>query len=59
MSCTVHIRTSGVDRGVDHERRSVQKSVGPGFFEDIASVIDQNQIGGLDQREVEALIKIL
>lgn len=58
MCCTVHIRAGSVDRGVDHERGFVQKSVGPRLFEDISSVVNQDQIRRLDQREMETLINI-
>ena len=58
MCRAVHIRASSVDRGVDHERSFVQKSVGPRLFEDISSVVNQDQIRRLDQREMKTLINI-
>ncbi len=53
----VGVRARGVDGGVDHERCLVEELIRAGLGElHITVVVDEEQIVGLDQREVLALI---
>ena len=50
MRGTVHVRTCGMNRRVDHERSLVQERVRAGFGDlDIPVVVDQDEIARLDQ----------
>ncbi len=44
-----------VDGGVDGEGGRVEEADGPGLWEDLARVGDEEEVGGLDEREVLAL----
>lgn len=46
------VRARGVDRGVDHEGGGVEQPQGPGLGLDRAGVVDEQEVLGLDEREV-------
>lgn len=51
-----HVRASGVDRRVNHEGRGIEEPMWPRLIEDVARMVNEDKIGGLDEREVEALM---
>lgn len=47
-----YVWARGVDRGVDHEGGGVEQAQGPGLGLDRAGVVDEEEVLGLDEREV-------
>lgn len=49
VRCAEHVRARGMDRGVDHECGGVEQAERPRFIEDVAFVVDEDEILGLDE----------
>lgn len=58
MRCAEYVRARVMDRGVDKERGGVEQSHWPGLIEDVTGVVDEDEVGRLDEREVQALVMV-
>ena len=55
MGGTVNVSAGGMDGGMDHESRGVEKTDRTGLILDVTRVVDEEEIFRLDEREVLAL----
>ena len=55
VCCAVDVRPRPVHRRVDHEGGDVQALDWPRFRENLAFVVDQDEVFGLDEGEMDAL----
>lgn len=50
------VRARGMDGGMDHEGGRVEEPSRAGLVQDISVVVDEQEILGLDEREMQALM---
>ena len=55
MGGTVNVSAGGMDGGMDHESRGVEKTDRTGLVLNVTCVVDEKKVFRLDEREVLAL----
>ena len=54
MGGTVNVSAGGMDGGMDHESRGVEKADRTGLVLDVTRVVDEKKVFRLDEREVQS-----